>query len=867
MENSWPGGSAHRRSISTVTAPNEVSRFYMNNFPGRPPPPPFPPYSNQPHYGGETTPHQQSRYFRDDSSTMGQNGFGNGSNDATPPMFDPRRFSPPQLDTPPANQESRSFSFDSWNGESGSGGMGGGPQIASSGPLTDPIINNKHDSFQQQQCNSFSSPCTEIGQGIAQMSFPNYDPKSRSMRPTQFAPPPQQQQSVLNPYHRMGDLSGESMGANGPPPMQASTVKMEERRDSHEPQINCGLPHHSSSSSIGWEGAEKRRSTSVCVRKLSEMAMKSQLRSARFSTVVAPSSLTPYTPPPILSPRRSGTGLYCQITNESTKENPSVVPTQKISICSPLYSHRDSSSGDHLVVKMEEEEGGGGIPTTSNGEGRAMRERPQRKNGLFYSANDEMDLEALRKDSWASTSSAKSGPGASVGGADRKLSWYGTPSASQTEAMRKASSVSDCYYDCLASTPQQNDPNPHINIGRDYQARVKKWADREILVEERESIPDRDEMVYDCKMREHLTDEQMHSYENLANSVAVPRFGRNRELALHLLMENKGNLEAAVMDLLRSDTLDWEQYPIIHNYLYNDSNRWSPDQINAFQDAMYKTEKDFHLIAQEIGMPVKVCVEWYYTWKKVLPDDYRKLRNLRRKRRLLEAQMGVEQQELILMGKPVHKSSKIIEEDDGLDESSSIGPLSNLSCVSDAMVGLGPSSFFPAFQLGLLQEGRSRMGSFSGGLSSESPVHKNSGNMYPQSISPSIGDLTGAMKMPNASRPTSKKGAQPAADGMFHCRLCDKSFEKVKSLNAHMKSHAMKARAEAEARGGQVPSGMSQGVMTPSLLASTLGGPTPLNEAQLQQQLGIVLGLNGMQHLANGHPLAGLHLAPSLGIH
>jgi hypothetical protein len=44
-----------------------------------------------------------------------------------------------------------------------------------------------------------------------------------------------------------------------------------------------------------------------------------------------------------------------------------------------------------------------------------------------------------------------------------------------------------------------------------------------------------------------------------------------------------------------------------------------------------------------------------------------------------------------------------------------------------------------------------------------------------------------------------KKGAQPSADGFFHCRLCDKRFEKVKSLNAHMKSHAMKARAEAEA--------------------------------------------------------------------
>lgn len=38
------------------------------------------------------------------------------------------------------------------------------------------------------------------------------------------------------------------------------------------------------------------------------------------------------------------------------------------------------------------------------------------------------------------------------------------------------------------------------------------------------------------------------------------------------------------------------------------------------------------------------------------------------------------------------------------------------------------------------------MGSFSGGLSSESPVHKNSGNMYPQSLSP-MGDIS-SMKMP-----------------------------------------------------------------------------------------------------------------------
>lgn len=54
--------------------------------------------------------------------------------------------------------------------------------------------------------------------------------------------------------------------------------------------------------------------------------------------------------------------------------------------------------------------------------------------------------------------------------------------------------------------------------------------------------------------------------------------------------------------------------------------------------------------------------------------------------------------------------------------------------------------------------------------------------------------------MPRNQLIINKKGAQPSADGFFHCRLCDKCFEKVKSLNAHMKSHAMKARAEAEAK-------------------------------------------------------------------
>lgn len=102
----------------------------------------------------------------------------------------------------------------------------------------------------------------------------------------------------------------------------------------------------------------------------------------------------------------------------------------------------------------------------------------------------------------------------------------------------------------------------------------------------------------------------MNAYELLACSQAVPRPGRNKELALHLLMENKGNLEAAVMDLLRSDTLDWEQYPVVYNYRYPEVDMWSPEEVNSFQDAIYKTEKDFHQVSQEVCAHSKKICSW-----------------------------------------------------------------------------------------------------------------------------------------------------------------------------------------------------------------------------------------------------------------
>ncbi|KAF7637265.1 hypothetical protein Mgra_00003231 [Meloidogyne graminicola] len=359
------------------------------------------------------------------------------------------------------------------------------------------------------------------------------------------------------------------------------------------------------------------------------------------------------------------------------------------------------------------------------------------------------------------------------------------------------------------------------------------------------------------------------------------------------------------MDLLRCDTLDWEQYPAIYNSRYVDVDSWSPEEIASFQDAIYKSEKDFQQVSSELGnRSISECVAFYYTWKKACPDDYRKLRNLRRKRQLLEQQLdlssfdirqqqqkhplkrmrcGIDnlintnlgnENELLL-------KEKITTEEEIEELSDSESDITNPSLLNVNIHGgmecsplrkISPQQQqqpIAPIPISLSNINRELNGN-GGGISSidqlsvllgnqqntsfNSNCSNNSTNSTTNSNYPWLHGTDGIFPSPSSSTTSNnnetthfgnhlvdgvllsglettttelietigrnnnnnhfgpyknrgqhgngviaKKGAQPQADGFFHCRLCEKRFEKVKSLNAHMKSHAMKARAEAEA--------------------------------------------------------------------
>ncbi|EGT55342.1 hypothetical protein CAEBREN_04566 [Caenorhabditis brenneri] len=584
-----------------------------------------------------------------------------------------------------------------------------------------------------------------------------------------------------NPSHDMMDVtSGQSSSIVKSEML--SPIKME-TLDTPKPQLSS--PSFLSALLKQKEQIQHKKSHhNVPSRKASIMALKSQLRTPRGNPLNISSAsgneLLPYTPPPILAPMRNGSGLFCQIAKSANSSLPNTESSTDAPSCSTNGLNGEMKNPLNGQKKSEDGDG------------------PSRKNGFFYMAqqmnqtNFANELEALRKESWASTSSA-----------DEKMQ---AERKESMEAIRKASCMSDSYYD-IEEGPKISDPNPHINLGKNYQARVKKWCDREVSKSELDSIPDRDTIVFSSDILKDIDQEQINAFELLACSQACPRAGRNKELALHLLMENKGNIEGAVEDLLRSDTLDWEHYSIVYGNTYNDVVSWTPDEVSQFQDAIYKSEKDFEKVAAELtGKSVRDCVQFYYSWKKDCPDDYRKLRNLRRKRQLLDINLQKNQME---ENEPPKKKMSLETTDSD-----------NESTATDAsFIGSGLMDFRDrAFTSPMMSSPR------------DDPMI---------GLSPASKDLFGIQKhyQPSAPRAhhvpsasANKKGAQPSADGFFHCRLCDKCFEKVKSLNAHMKSHAMKARAEQEAKAHDAQIAAAAAQLT-NAVGNAVGNPvsSPLN--------------------------------------
>lgn len=149
---------------------------------------------------------------------------------------------------------------------------------------------------------------------------------------------------------------------------------------------------------------------------------------------------------------------------------------------------------------------------------------------------------------------------------------------------------------------------PRINIGPDHQAVIPEpCGDRDDLHRAPEQL------LWDPGINDSLDDNEVRMFMELAMCAAMPVGGHSREHALKVLGECDGDIRAATLRLMSR-----EPEP-------DNSDRWTPDEVETYLAGLRHYDKDFYRIAQLIRTKnSKQCIQFYYFWKK-LTKNYKTL--------------------------------------------------------------------------------------------------------------------------------------------------------------------------------------------------------------------------------------------------
>nr|XP_024217845.1 uncharacterized protein LOC106689252 [Halyomorpha halys] len=206
------------------------------------------------------------------------------------------------------------------------------------------------------------------------------------------------------------------------------------------------------------------------------------------------------------------------------------------------------------------------------------------------------------------------------------LYWLAVTSTPSSTTLNKGSS-----WDEGPEAPE-SDSRPHINIGSEYQAEIQDCVNEKRNLKEKA----RDHLLWDSSLNKIVSDYEIEKYLEFACCAAVPGGGRNKEHALHLLHICNGIIQDAILKLMQPVSWLPADHPLL-TFEYTDSEKWNMIEIDAFHQALLKYDKDFSSVAHEVETKTsKQCVQFYYLWKKVCPEEYKKLRVFRKRFRETE---------------------------------------------------------------------------------------------------------------------------------------------------------------------------------------------------------------------------------------
>lgn len=295
----------------------------------------------------------------------------------------------------------------------------------------------------------------------------------------------------------------------------------------------------------------------------------------------------------------------------------------------------------------------------------------------------------------------------------------------------------------LSEAPE-TDILPHVNIGSQFQARLPHCNSNKL---DALKCDDKADKVWDPSVSDNLLDEEVEMYLDLSCSSVVPGNGKNKEYALHILHLAEGNIQEAILQLMNPNPVLPADHPLL-TYHYPETDKWTPEDIETYHQLLIRYDKDFFSIAQEMQTKtVKQCVQFYYIWKKVCPEEYKRLRIIRRRR----------EQESLIYGTRNQASDCT----DNNDKGDVIHETSDREIqFSDTAVTSGPNN----------------------NSNAASPIQNSIDSTNHPSPSRAV---NGSSFIPIVG--TCDMTLEPLEE--FPCKICGKVFNKVKSRSAHMKSH------------------------------------------------------------------------------
>ncbi|XP_072366195.1 transcriptional-regulating factor 1 isoform X4 [Scyliorhinus torazame] len=372
--------------------------------------------------------------------------------------------------------------------------------------------------------------------------------------------------------------------------------------------------------------------------------------------------------------------------------------------------------------------------------------------------------------------------------------------------------------DAVTITPgpgeQTVDIEPRINMGLRFQAAIPTMQDR-ALVEKDVSKADLMWKPW-CDLDDPEVQQKVEDLLNMACSSVLPGGGTNRELALHCLFEADGNILVAVEILLMKMPIKTKSHPLA-DYHYAGSDKWTTTERKLFNKALSVHNKDFFLVQKMVkSKTVAQCVEYYYTWKKVLRLGRKhrtRLAEIEAERMSLPSPAFTEMRSTVSLWE-LHLSRAggkqdtppfcgtscrmFSDEDEDLEDEEEEDRKSDQCDNTELQKSPLPLQLItveqpvvqgPAFMCEMPNCGA--IFSSKQALNGHARIHGGS-NQIPKLTSaakPKVGGLQpGYTSMKNSPAHSTTSGETDAVT-IFPCKECGKMFYKIKSRNAHMKTH------------------------------------------------------------------------------